>query len=195
MSFVPVQKKDHVEDGLEKLVGAATDQPRIRAWLESYLNRIQDLENAVYRYIFGVLLDNAVGVHLDNLGALVGEPRSGKSDERFRFAIRIAARVNRSSGRVVDLLEIVDLASDVWQYREVGNAKFRVQVQDADMGELARWLRKARLAGVGAELVRSPSSGPGFRFGTTIGTTINPGKWGSTTAPAHGSKLANVRRI
>lgn len=197
MIGVPPKQPDHVGDGIDKLAGACIEKPRITAWLSSYLRQVQEIEDALYTYIFGVLLANAVGVHLDRIGAIVGEPRGGKSDDRYRLGIRIAARVNRSSGRVADLFDILRLASEVWRYRDLGNAKFQVQVQDTDIAELARWLRKARMGGVGAELIGFVGVGPGSRYTTasTPGLVSNPGKFGSATEAGHGTKLASVRRI
>lgn len=194
MTYVPPKQLDHVGDGIEKLAGAAIEKPRIIAWLTVHLRQVQQIEDALYTYIFGVLLDNAIGVHLENIGNLVGEPRAGKSDDRYRLGIRIAAKVNRSNGRVRDLLEILSLAAAYWRFRELGNAKFRVEVQDTDVAELGRWLRKARLGGVGVQLVGATGVGPGFRWSSRAGSVDNPGQWGTRIAAGVGSKLAHSRR-
>lgn len=179
--MIPTKQTRHVEDGTNKLTGAWWNKPRAAALLASYLKQIQQIENAYYDVLIARLLENAIGVYLDILGRIVGEPRAGKSDARFRLAITIKARVNRSHGRVLDILEILDLATDVWAYREVYPAKFRIDVGEMDGRELARWIRKAKAGGVGFELVYRPRGSVGFKWGhTTPGSVQGAGKWAHT---------------
>ncbi len=150
---VPIKRTSIEDDGVDRLAGNAVDQPNIEVVLRSYLKPCQDLHNAFFDLIWIKLLDNAIGVFLDTLGAKQDEPRLGRSDTRYRLAIRIKARVNRSQGRNFDLIEIMQLVTEHWKYSNFGGGKFRIEVGAIDGVELARWINKARLAGVQMEIV------------------------------------------
>lgn len=159
---VPIKKTDHVTEGLAQLTGLYEDKPICNAITSSYLAQIQDLENAFFDLLWIRLLANALGVYLDFLGAIVNEPRAGRGDERYRLAIRVKARVNRSHGRTIDIREILALVTERWKLIFYGGARFRVEVPSpVDGAELVRWLQKARLAGVGLELVYDSYDGDG----------------------------------
>jgi hypothetical protein len=99
----------HVEVGLRRLIERWKGKPNVEAFLRSYLEEIQELEEAIWFVMFGRLPDYAEGVHLDNLGKIVGRARDGMPDELFRVYIKAQIRVNRSNGTTLDLIEILQL--------------------------------------------------------------------------------------
>jgi hypothetical protein len=63
----------------------------------------------------GLDVDNAQGVQLDNLGALVGQPRlgglypTGESDAAYRPKVKARSLANRSEGTTPELQEILSV--------------------------------------------------------------------------------------
>jgi hypothetical protein len=99
----------HVEIGLGRLIERFKGKPNVEAFLRSYLEEIQELEDALWFVIFGRMPDYAEGDALDKLGKIVGRARDGLPDDLFRLYIKAQIRVNRSNGTPVDLIEIVQL--------------------------------------------------------------------------------------
>jgi hypothetical protein len=54
-------------------------------------------------------IDAGVGVQLDVIGRIVGEPRQGRSDEEYRPFLRARILVNRSSGLTEQIITIVSV--------------------------------------------------------------------------------------
>ncbi len=65
-------------------------------------------------------VDDSVGVQLDGLGAIVGQPRGALGDDDYRAVIRAKIKANNSDGAPEDLLRIATLAvSDlIWSIVE-----------------------------------------------------------------------------
>lgn len=102
---LPTPSTDHVLRALGRLI-QQYQQPDIEKWLTSYVEEIQELEDAIWTVITGVYLDNAEGVNLDMIGELVREQRRGREDATYRLGIRTRIRINRSHGRALDVLEV-----------------------------------------------------------------------------------------
>lgn len=69
----------------------------------------QPLEDALWQLLTERAVDTAIGVQLDNLGTIVGEPRNGDSDANYRPRIRARIWTNRSSGVPEELIQVVSL--------------------------------------------------------------------------------------
>ncbi len=126
--------------------------------LDVLSRRVQDLEDVFWDIIEKRILDVAVDEQLDTLGRLVGEPRSGRLDEDYRASVRLRVRVNRSKGRIVDVIDVASLAaleSDprITEYRYLG---FEVEIY-GQTGEryVAQLLDKTRAASSYGLLVAS----------------------------------------
>lgn len=149
---------DHVRAGLSLLLQQYTGLPRIEGWATSYLNRVQELEDAIWSVIVGRLIDDAVGVQLDVLGRLVGQRRNGVGDEPFRMRVRARIRANRSNGHPDDIIAVALLASgvslDQLTYTDLYPASFRVELSSVTDATLATVLTElitlAKPVGVGA---------------------------------------------
>lgn len=112
-------KTDHIEDALSLLLGQYQGRLRLEAWLASYIRRVQELEDATWDVINKRLIDNAEGAQLDIIGKIVGEDRAGKEDPLYRLYIEARIRVNRSSGRPRDIIEVARiLESTAFEYHE-----------------------------------------------------------------------------
>jgi hypothetical protein len=80
--------------------------PKFLALLGTYLEQIQQLEDAIYDVFVGTMLPGAAGDALDMLGELVGQPRAGRDDETYKIWISARVMLNSSSGRPPDILGI-----------------------------------------------------------------------------------------
>jgi hypothetical protein len=151
-----LQRNDkHFYEALVRLVGPFWGRPRIAALLQSYIDPIQALENAAWEVIDARHVDTATGVHLDTLGAIVGQPRFTSDDDTYRNVIRAKIAANRSKGTTDSLIAVVRLAGDVSspvQVTHVGPAVVRITLTEtvdaAGLSALAFILPKARAAGV-----------------------------------------------
>lgn len=110
MPYSLTQSLDHAERGLAKLLEQFKGKPRIEALLRAYLNRVQELENAAWEVINYRLLENAEGVQQDIIGRIVGRGRNALSDTDYFYALKGQIRINRSSGRPEDLIDVTRLS-------------------------------------------------------------------------------------
>lgn len=184
---------DHVTAGLALLTQQYQDKPRLAGLVTSYLNRVQELEDAIWSSLIGRLIDNAVGVQLDTLGRIVGQPRSGAMDEPYRARIRARIRANRSNGRPDDILSIsitcTGLAPEDVTLAERGYASYTVSLAAAVDYDVAAVLRDllelASPLGVAFALKFSDyDSGETFAFASGDSPTTNAARgFAATDSP------------
>lgn len=119
--YTAAQSTDHVARGLSRLLQQYKSSPYMVGLATSYLNRIQELENACWEVILYRLLPNASGAQLDTLGRIVGRGRGSLSDANYFLAIQAEIRINRSCGTPEDMIAIAILSlpmGDVFTYAE-----------------------------------------------------------------------------
>jgi hypothetical protein len=126
--------------------------------LTSYVNRIDELETVLWDLIWGWVLEhedpddplntfNASGNQLDDLGAIVGELREGRSDADYILAIKLRVRINRSKGRSSDMVEIAYLIDAAATYIEMYPLGWEVSLYDiTNGGDIIRMLTQAKAA-------------------------------------------------
>lgn len=114
MSIEPIE--DHENSGVSLLLSVWKERPKFVALLRTYLKQVQDLEDGIWSVIIRQGLEEiypgsgrADGVSLDAIGKIVGEPRSGKTDEEYIPYIRAKVKANNSDGHVEQLIEILRL--------------------------------------------------------------------------------------
>lgn len=118
MSAAP-RSTTHVADALTLLTSAYRGRPNVEAILRALANRTQELENVFWSLVDAVqLAGSPVGVWLDALGEIAGEPRLNRGDAEYLLAVRARLRVNRSKGRTIDVLETMALIGVAFQYNE-----------------------------------------------------------------------------
>lgn len=108
--MIPTQDTQMVAEGLKLLTGMFAEATNVQGILKSLLGPMQDLEDMIAATIPARILANAVGDAIDKIGAIVGEPRLGRTDADYKVAIAIRIVVNNSQGKVEDLLNIATLA-------------------------------------------------------------------------------------
>lgn len=132
-------------------------KPRLEALARVFLDRCQELENVFWDIIEKRLIENAVGVQLDVLGKIVGQPRIGDTDDIYRLHIRARIRINISNGTPNDILEIAALLLQGarFSFDEYYPASFVIDVLDPMLEDpFFVWslIGEARAAGVGHSL-------------------------------------------
>lgn len=190
----PVQNTSYVADGQALLI-SQYQQPKIRAVLAAYLKRLQECEDAAFTMLLAMSIDAATGDLLDKYGILVGEPRIARADVDYRLALRIRIRVNRSAGRVTDILDVLALTALDYSFAEHFPAGFRIEVFATTNGPaLANLLFTAKPAGVRAVVVYTTTSRAGTWGVDSSGTAGVAGNvYASTTDLSLGFGLASCR--
>lgn len=158
------QITDHEAQALARLAAQFEEATNLRALVSVGAAGAQDGEDVLWALYTERLLDASVGAQLDNLGAVVGQPRDAATDDQYRA--RIAGRIlaNRSNNTVETLLSIVravlgsTVQATLTQYPP---AAFAIDVSGAvsedDADALADLIGDARAAGVGSQLITSTS--------------------------------------
>lgn len=192
----------HVADGEARLIEAFKNKPLLKAVLDVSLARVQHFEDVMWDVYIGVWLPNAIGVQLDNLGDIVGEPRKGRADDLYRLWVKARILANRSNGKQQELLAVLRLLiSDgpTVTYTRVPPAAFRIEIAGmVGSGDVARTVRdiltQMKAAGVRMELEYTDEIATAFTFGVdaTEGTVDTVLGFGDTGAPLVGGFFSGV---
>ena len=157
------------------------DRPNIERFLRVFGTEMQSLVGALNQLLTQRTVDTAVGVQMDQIGLIVGEPRNGLTDDAYRPYLRGRIATNRSEGTTEDIIGVLRLVINDPTYtisvvRE-GVATLRVLITgatttDAFAGTLFAFLQDAISAGVRGILewyavtpVFTYDVGPGFDQG------------------------------
>ena len=197
-----VQNTDH-EGATARFTDRWRNKADLDAWTKTYLKQLQDLEDAIFEVILGRILDNAIGVQLDIIGKLVGQPRTDASDDRYRTLISARIRINRSSGTPEDLIGVAVLLlatnGESFKLREEPPAQVRITVldelQSSDPDLFHSLLNSARAAGVRLLTEHNTQAAVTgrLRFGDSGGATVDGGTLASTVgAPTNPGALSSV---
>lgn len=183
-------------EALANLIEVLKGKPNLSVLASAFLDQLQDVENASFELIDERTIDASVGIQLDRLGQIIGLARGGLSDDDYRSRLKAQIKINRSSGTVEELLEILALLeTQTLELTQSPPAGFTITViqPTADPDLLALIIRDAKAGGVGGDLhiTLSPDSEV-FRFATgdteEASTTQGHGNDGGTT----GGKFADV---
>lgn len=100
---------NHFHEGLVRLIPPFWGKPRIAAFLQSFLDRVTDLEDAAWDVLEARTIDNADATRLTVLGRVVGQPNFGWDTETYRLVIRGKIRTSRSRALSDDIIEVMRL--------------------------------------------------------------------------------------
>lgn len=186
---------DHVTTGQGFVLWQYAHCERLLAWLESLLAAMQSLEDLAQDVMEGFRLPTAVGVQLDVLGRLVGEPRATWTDDEYRAMIAVRILINRCSSHPDEILDILALFSEDLQLHETPPAAGWVEQVEVALPVLARSvLSEIEPGGVRLDYVYSEQEG-GVLF--TCGEYASAGVdedrgWSSTYEDTTGGQWAGV---
>lgn len=193
---------DNAENGLELLLGQFGGSETLKALLASYLLPLNDLQDASLQVHLDRWLDNAEGVQLDTLGAIVREGRNGRTDERYRIAIRSRILVNKSNGTTEELIAIAmlhepDLETYLFRdYPPHAQVAFLIgPLYDSDPREPALRLQQASAGGTAFDIVTTDTAlSASLQFGDVVDPIVSDADigFGSSVGPTIGGIWANV---
>lgn len=121
---------DHKLRGLKRLLEQYKNQPNLGAVLDVYLDRYQDLEDAIYPLFEALNIRVQETAMLDLIGQIVGAPRTTNDDARYRILIYVKIHQNVSNGepeRVITVFKLLT-ASEYVHYINLYAAEVQVQV-------------------------------------------------------------------
>lgn len=187
----------HVDDALARLLECFKNKANFEGVASVVLRRMQAIEDVVWDLYTGVWLDNAVGVQLDNLGGVVGEARKNRQDEQYRLYIRARIRINRSNGRVSDILAVTRLIlgpAPLVTYTPQPPAAYQLEIVGATPAvvDVAALLNEVRPAGVGMGLVYSDDAAIAFTYGSVFSPADPLLGYGDSSNPATGGHYSGV---
>lgn len=100
------QNTSYAARALLRLIGQFKNKRTFEPILTALAVQVQALEDAYWQLLSDRTIDNAVGVQLDVLGAIVGEKRGGRPDPDYRLRIRARIRANLSNGTNEDIYAV-----------------------------------------------------------------------------------------
>lgn len=96
----------HAADALARLPESRKGKDNLAHLISTMGIQVQELEQALYELLTERQIDTAVGVQLDAIGEIVGQPRAGESDDDYRRMVRARIAANNSEGRVADFIRV-----------------------------------------------------------------------------------------
>ncbi len=145
-------------EAIDNLVGQFKDTPQLEGLVASFVDQIQDTEDAQFQILVTLDLDTQVGAQLDGIGDILVTPRAGLGDDDYRTRLRVQIRIILSDGTVEDILSVLSIVeTSTIEIRRVGSAEMSIQIFEitADPVQLALFISESRAAGVFADLVFS----------------------------------------
>ncbi len=181
----------------------------MEALLRSFVLQVQGLEDVFFQILEDTVLGTAVGRQLDGLGTVVGISRGGRSDDDYRTRLRAQIAINKASGTLPEVAEILELVvGNAFEIVEWYPAGLTVRVDGAltaSAAEVAGILRASRPAAVRTFLAYTLApDDETFRFAT--GDAVEDadsdepqafsysqdGAWAGSTAYVVGQIVTNI---
>lgn len=151
---------DHNTRALSRLLTQYRNSVSHAGIIGAICNQVQALEDAAFALLLTRSIDDASGAQLDIVGDLVGQPREGRDDATFRLWIRARILVNRRSGEVETINDVIAqvLPGAAGRVREFQPAAMEATVtgiatSSADAHSLDTLLRLAKAGGVGIQTI------------------------------------------
>lgn len=179
------KKISHVAEGLANLISLFEDKPKILKLFSIYLGQLQELENAFSDLLTETTLDNSTGLHLDNIGEIVGESREGRTDVQYRTAIRVRINLNKSGGTIEDLINLatgiagtpIDISIDeIFPAGFLANILTPISPGLTDVSKISTFVASGRAGGVRGLLAFGVEGS--FQYDGPAATGYDSGKYG-----------------
>lgn len=200
--MIPAVDNNVVAEGTGLLTSRYINAAATKGIITALLLRVQELETQFYSLITGINLANhpmpgGPWSILDQLGALVGAPRTGLPDAQYVQWIKLKARVNRSRGLSEDLLKLAVVLNQPLPavYVETYPAAFYIGAWNSTglFGSFAlatSVLQQARGAGVYGVLAYTTwAAGNDFSFSSVYDSTQGEAGYGSVYSPSAGGLM------
>ena len=187
---------NHVDVALGNLLQQYKEKPKIAALVTAIVGPVQTVEDAVNGMLTLRTIDGAVGVQLDKIGVIVGQARSGSTDDAYRIRIKIRIIQNLSQGEPDTLITVYQALtnSDFVNYEEAYPAGIRLfSGGDIPAGqETTTWenIQEVAAAGVRVNSIATANSSSPFCF---LGGNIVGGGFGDKNNSNIGGPMAQKR--
>jgi hypothetical protein len=193
---------NHVQQALQRLLQQYKGKARIEGFYTSFVEQIQDLEDAIYALDAGRQLYNgtstpAVGEQLDQIGTIVGISRNGLSDAEYLLFIFGKIAENFSDSTIPTILSVIGYVFQAPEVKiqEVYPAGIAIEILgspiDPSLYDIAIGLVQAALgAGVSIVFAAVSPTVNTFRFESSDTTSANG--WGDVNNPATGGVFSGL---
>lgn len=155
---------DHIELAQDRLVEQYKNSKRLNDLIAALVEPLQHAEDEVFKVYTERWLDKAKGQQLDNIGAIVGEARSGRNDDDYKVAIILRIVINSSGGEPESIITAVKLLvnADKVVYKDIYPANFSLFIQGGQLlSNLEEVVDSLSPAGVGKPILTySPTDKP-----------------------------------
>lgn len=161
---------NHVEQAQDRLI-ELYKKPNFKAFTDSFLTQIQDIENETFDVYENRFLFTANGTNLDLLGESLGEFRNGKNDLEYRLAILARVSINIGSGNPDLIINVIRQLYNTNEivYKEQYPASFGITFgSDIKIPNVSSFINSIKPAGVGNPTLMQYNGIP-FVFGTISG--------------------------
>lgn len=96
----------HGAEAMALLLYQFQDSPRFKALIAIMARQIQEIEDSLWLELNQRDIEQSGGVYLDQIGKLIGQPRSGLLDVEYRSLLRARVQANRSKGTSSDIINV-----------------------------------------------------------------------------------------
>ena len=188
------QNNDISGDAVARLLYQFQDKTYIEGLVTSFTDQLQDIEDVIFDVRDDRWIDTASGTQLDNLGAIVGAERGGRSDADYKNLIIAQIGRNTSKGRATDIFTIFNLltSSDRCYLVQLFPAAIGIyadhDITSLNTDDIKDFLELALAAGVSLDEVGYYLEDEAFGYD---GDPANLG-YGSTSDPSLGGKYASL---
>lgn len=183
-----IHRTDYVESALDRLPEQFKNSENFKKLITVLVKQLQQVEDAVYsmRNLFDI--DNSEGAQLDLLGKILGAPRAGRDDTRYKLRLKGQQLIFFSGGeseRIRKVLELCVPGSNP-NVQDNGEAAFlatMAQVTISDPLETALLVRETKSAGVSGYVYwQTANDANTFCFDTGPGLGYDVGEYSGILA-------------
>lgn len=161
--------RSHVSSALAKIIRQYTQSPLLLEFLAASLRRLQGTDDGSISVYQALDVDMATGATLRLLGRIVGERQGDRGLVTFRNAIKTRILMNKSQGRIPDLIAIAalfcglsgEVGSNV-KITELQPARIEVAIDRTPIvpaAEVHARLKRSKSAGVALETITIVTGG------------------------------------
>jgi hypothetical protein len=187
---------DHARRAILNLPPPYWGKPVIATFVWALNREVQVLEDAIWSVLEARLVDTATGENLITLGTMIGEPYLGYAEEDYRALVKARIRINRSSGRANDLIEVLqEVGSESVEVSDLpapAHAQVVTDIGGLSLPIIRKMASETKAAGVTLDVYTNPTDDAGLRFADAAGLG-GVGGWGD--AAGNGTPLFGVESI
>ena len=196
LPVLPAKVTTHEADAVARLVYQYVNKPNMEALAGIIGARAQTLEDATWELVTKRTIAAGTGMQLDDLGAILGEPRQGRTDADYRIYLSARILLNKCSGtpdQIIVLFETVlaAMGAQTVVLQEWATATVIMVVSgiitSAQATELALLLKRARGGGINGQVEWAPQApATTFTFGPEAVASDGVGYDGATVINTEG---------